>query len=384
MTTTRRALLALAASAPALAAPHFASAAPDPLAGHVVINALGGIEDPNPGLRRRLDSAAAADLSAPDVNDRAIRDLRASGVTAVNVTLGYVAGPQEPFEDTVKGIGEWDAIVRARPGDLTRVLTAADILRAKQERKVGVIYGFQNAAQIGEKPARVDIFADLGVRVVQLTYNPANMLGDGSIAPLNRGLTPAGREVVERLNARRLMVDLSHSGQNTCLEAARVSKAPISINHTGCRALTDLPRNKTDEELKLVADKGGFVGVYFMPFLAIDRSVGPLDVALHLEHAVNVCGEDHVGIGTDGGVSGYDDLQAFRDYIKKDVEGRKKLGISAPGERGDLDPFVIDFTGPEQFRKLVRLLESRGWRAGRIEKILGRNYLRFATEVWRS
>jgi len=140
-------------------------------------------------------------------------------------------------------------------------------LRAKNSNKIGVIYGFQNAAMVGTNPVRVDIFANLGVRVIQLTYNPANALGDGSMAPENRGLTPLGHEVVERLNANRVMVDLSHSGQTTCLEAARASKQPISINHTGCRALNDLPRNRTDEELRLVATQGGFVGIYFMPFL---------------------------------------------------------------------------------------------------------------------
>src|ERR1044072_8644957 len=103
---------------------------------------------------------------------------------------------------------------------------------------------------MGEDAGRVESSSDLGVRVVQLTYNPANTLGDGSMAPQNRGLTPFGREVVDRLNAARLMVDLSHSGEGPCLDAPRASKAPISINHTGCRALVDLPRNKTDAELR--------------------------------------------------------------------------------------------------------------------------------------
>ena len=104
---------------------------------------------------------------------------------------------------------------------------------------------------IGQDPTRVDIFADMGVRIIQLTYNLPNQLGDGAIAPEGRGLTDFGRQVVDRLNARRVMVDLSHSGRQICLDAARYSKQPISINHTGCRALTDLPRNKTDEELRL-------------------------------------------------------------------------------------------------------------------------------------
>ena len=120
---------------------------------------------------------------------------------------------------------------------------------------------------------------------------------------MNRGLTPFGHEVIDRLNANRVMVDLSHSGRNTCLEATRASKQPVSINHTGCRALNDLPRNKTDEELRLVASAGGFVGIYFMPFLNPAGHAMAQDVVANLDHAINVCGEDHVGIGTDGTVT---------------------------------------------------------------------------------
>src|SRR3546814_8469298 len=96
------------------------------------------------------------------------------------------------------------------------------------------------------------------------------------------------------------MVDLSHSGRQTCFDAARAASTPICNSHTCCRALVDYPRNKTVEELRLVADKGGFVGIYFMPFLAHERQITSADVIAHIEHAIDVCGEDHVGIGTDG------------------------------------------------------------------------------------
>jgi membrane dipeptidase len=116
---------------------------------------------------------------------------------------------------------------------------------------------------------------------------------------------------VARLNDNKVMVDLSHSGEQTCLEAARVSARPISINHTGCRAVTDLPRNKTDAELRLVAEKGGYVGIYFMPFLNISGHAHAEDVVAHIDHAVNLCGEDHVGIGTDGTITQIDDLKSY-------------------------------------------------------------------------
>jgi membrane dipeptidase len=198
----------------------------------------------------------------------------------------------------------------------------------------------------------------------------------------NHGLTPFGRQVVERLNADRVMVDLSHSGERTCLDAARLSRQPISINHTGCRALADLPRNKTDEELRLVASRGGFVGIYFMPFLNLSGHASAADVVAHIDHAVNVCGEDHVGIGTDGSVTTIDDLAGYRATLAKEVAARAAAGIAAKGERADTLPFVIDLRGPEQFRELARRLAQRGYSTGRIEKILGLNFLRFAAEVW--
>jgi membrane dipeptidase len=229
---------------------------------------------------------------------------------------------------------------------------------------------------------RADLFADLGVRVIQLTYNPANQLGDGSSAPQNRGLTPFGHAAVERLNANRIMVDLSHSGENTCLEAARASRQPVSINHTGCRALNDLPRNKTDEELRLVASRGGFIGIYFMPFLTPSGHARADDVVAHIEHAVTVCGEDHVGIGTDGSVTAIDDLEGYRKALAEEIAARRAAGVSAAGEGPDTFPFVVDLRGVNQFRDLADRLQRRGHTSGRIDKILGVNFLNYAREVW--
>jgi membrane dipeptidase len=351
----------------------------------IIINALGDLENPNPNLAAPSSAAqnqAVRGFEPLSIDERTLREAHASGLTAINVTLGYVAGNMEPFEYTVAQIGQWEALLRANAKDLLKILTAADILRAKAERRIGVIYGFQNATMVGTNAARVDIFGDLGVRVIQLTYNPANPLGDGSMAPENRGLTPLGHEVVERLNANRLMVDLSHSGERTCLDAARSSKQPISINHTGCRALNDVPRNKTDEELRLVAGKGGFVGIYFMPFLSASGHAAAQDVVAHIEHAVNVCGEDHVGIGTDGTVTSIDDLDAYKGRLAKEIEARRAAGISAAGERPDTFPFVVDLRGVSQFRDLANRLAARGYTTGRIEKILGGNFLRYARDVW--
>ena len=381
-TTDRRSLLALAAVTPALLAARRALAASSDWRDAVIVNALGGLDNPNVPSNEGSGLGEDGPRQRRVLDARTLDDARASGVTAINCTLGYVAGPAEPFEATVSDIAAYDRMIADHPDRLLKVMSVADIARAKRENRIGLIYGFQNAAMVGDNLDRIDMFADLGVRIVQLTYNPANHIGDGSTAPQNRGLTPFGRQVVERLNANRLMVDLSHSGEQTCLEAARVSKQPISINHTGCRALVDLPRNKTDAELRLVAERVGFVGIYFMPFLHPEGYVTAADIVAHIEHAVNVCGEDHVGLGTDGPITAVDDLASYRAAVAEEVAARKAAGIGAPGEKADILKFAIDLRGPSQFHDLADRLKARGHSTTRIEKILGANFVRYARDIW--
>ena len=381
---SRRAFLAMAAATPALFATGASAGQPSSAEWKdaIIVNALGGLGNPNARSDADESSVARGVRKPRLLDERTLEDAHLSGVAAVNCTLGYVAGKGDPYEVSIASIAQYDRMIRAQSADLLKVYTAADILRAKQEGKIGLIYGFQNAIMVGENLERIDVFGDLGVRIIQLTYNPANHIGDGSMAPENRGLTPFGRQVVERLNENRIMVDLSHSGRNTCLEAARLSKQPISINHTGCRALTDLPRNKTDEELKLVADKGGFVGIYFMPFLNKEGKVRAADVVAHIEHAVQVCGEDHVGIGTDGPITQIDDMESYKVALAKEVADRKARGIGATGEGPETYPFAIDLRGPTQFYDLAGRLKARGHSTARIEKILGGNFVRYARDIW--
>jgi membrane dipeptidase len=371
----RRTLL-VAAGASAVAA-----AAPPPPQRRLVVNALGGLADPNDWSEFDQKNAVGETERKP-LSARILGDARASGLSAVNVTLGYVAGGGDPFEQSVREIGVWNWRLRRHRAELLQVLSADDLVRARREHRIGVIYGVQNAAMVGEHAERIDTFADLGLRVVQLTYNPANLLGGGAVAPARTPLTRLGREVIARCNANRLMVDLSHSGERTCLEAAHASAAPVSINHTGCRALNDVPRNKTDEELRTVAARGGFIGIYFMPFLASSSRATAEDVVAHIDHAVNVCGEDHVGIGTDGGTTAIDDLAAYRRHVGGQIAQRRAAGIGAPGENADTLPLVLDLQGPGQFERLAGLLARRGYSGRRIDKILGLNYLAYARAVW--
>ncbi|TFW20963.1 dipeptidase [Duganella callida] len=343
----------------------------------LIIDALGGIDNINLPAAVRDDPAHDFGIDA-----RAMADARASGLSAFNMTIGYVFGAGDPYEKTLADVQAWNAYIQRQSANLLLVRDAGDIRRAHREGRIGVILGFQNAAMMGQDARRVEVFAKGGVRVVQLTYNGPNQLGDGSMVPTNRGLTPFGREVVAELNRNRLLVDLSHSGAQICLDAAAASTAPIIISHTGCRAIADLPRNKTDRELRLVADKGGFVGIYFMPFLALGRQPNADDLIAHIEHAIQVCGEDHVGIGTDGSVPQIDDMSSYMKGLEEEVRQRRAAGISAPGERPDIVPFLPDLMGRDKFHKLADLLARRGHSASRIDKILGTNFLRVADSVW--
>jgi membrane dipeptidase len=348
--------------------------APRPL----IIDALGSIDNINLGPDQTGDPASFG------IDARALADARASGLTAFNMTIGYVFGKDDPYQKSLDDVRAWNALIRAKADALLLVRGAADIERARGEGRIGVILGFQNAAMMGDDAQRVATFAREGVRVIQLTYNGPNQLGDGSMAPANRGLTPFGREVVHELNRNRVLVDLSHSGQQICLDAVAASQQPVAITHTGCRAIADLPRNKTDRELRLVADKGGFVGIYFMPFLAMGRQPMAADLIAHIEHAVQVCGEDHVGIGTDGTVPQIDDMAAYMKSLEEEVRQRRASGVGATGERADIVPFLPDLVGSGKFRKLAYLLAQRGHSSTRIDKIMGANFLRVAGGVWGS
>lgn len=342
-----------------------------------IVNTLGELRNPNAAAKAGGDP----DLHRRLVDNRAIEDAHAAGLTALNITI---ASPLASFEQTLRQVGAWEQLIQSYPADLIKVSSVKDIQRAWRTGRIGVILGLQNLVQIDRNLERLEVYATFGIRVLQLTYNVANQVGDGAMAIERRGLTDFGHEVVARLNELGLAIDLSHSAQKTCLDAARVSKQPVCITHTGCRSLCDSPRNASDEELRLIAAKGGYVGIYFMPYLRADWHPDPEDVVRHIDHMIDICGEDQIGIGTDGSITKIDDLKAYEQENARQVAERVTAGISAGEQAADTFPFIADLTGVHQFHKLIALLEKRRHTASRIEKIMGGNFIRFANEVWGS
>ncbi|MEK7265593.1 MAG: membrane dipeptidase [Pseudomonadota bacterium] len=371
---SRRTLLTAGAAAGALAAaPALAKTYKKR---RLVIDALGGIGDPDG------DPMTPEQIAAHYINPSNIDDALKANLAAANTTLGYVYGDSDPFVQTVDDLSWMTEAIRLRPEKLIHVLSAKDILSAHKANKSGVIFGFQNSEMFGGDASRARLFADLGVRIVQLTYNIRNTAGDGALVPENTGLTKFGHDLIAALNERRLLVDLAHGGEKLTYDAIKASTAPIAITHTGCAALAAHPRNKKDAELKALADSGGVAGIYFMPYLTPGRQQLAADVVDHIEHAVNVCGEDHVGIGTDGMTSGIDDMPKYMEAFRKNTEERKALGIAAPNEDPNIITTTPDLMGPTQFEKLAGMLAARGHKEARIDKILGGNFLRLFGEVW--
>jgi len=311
---------------------------------------------------------------------RALDDAKASGLTAVNITLGTTER-EGLFEKTIADIGDWEARLAAQQDRLLKIRSIRDIEIAKASGRLGIIYGFQDPGVLEGKIERLRLLNDFGVRIIQLTYNRRSELGDGSLEPENRGLTPFGRAVIDRMNELGLLVDLSHCGRRTTMEAIAASRKPVSITHTGCAAVTDNLRNKTDEALKSLADRGGVVGIYFMPFLRTKGDATAADVIQHVEHALKVCGEDHVGIGTDGRISAVEVTAEYRQRLREEFQRRQALGVSAP-EEADAIPLVLELNDPRRLEKLADLLIARGHSSARVEKILGANFLRLMREVW--
>jgi membrane dipeptidase len=315
------------------------------------------------------------DLDAPPTPET-LAAVRQSGITAINFTVS-----QASFEDTVANIAVLEALIEQHPEAFLIVRRHSDIVRAKRENKVGIMLGFQYTSFFEQNPERIETFRQLGVRIMQLTYNNRSLFGDGCLEPGNAGLSKAGVAAVKKMNDLGVAVDLSHSGYRTTSEGIAASAKPVLITHSGCAAVYAHPRNKPDEILKALADRGGYFGVYLMPYVVASPTVPTREHVLnHLVHAINVCGADHVGIGSDGSIQKTVLTPEQKAAFDQDIARRKTLGIGAPGE--DRYPYVPDLNGPDHMEVIAIELAKRGQPESVIEKVLGANFQRVIGEIW--
>lgn len=311
-------------------------------------------------------------------------DIAASGLDATHLTIGEVGAmaPLEAFEKIIRSATFWDAQIDRYPAILSRVRRAADISSAKAEGRTGLIYGLQDGVSFEDDLERLPALHHVGVRVIQPTYNRRNLLGDGCMEAANAGLSRTGREAIDAINELNILLDLSHCGRQTAADAIEQSRSPVSFTHTGCFALAEHPRHRTDEEIRAVADGGGVIGIFIMPYLARGRQPAAADVVRHLMHALNVAGEDAVCLGTDGSISPTVVTDEFREQFRSTTRRRKALGIAAPFETEEGYLFASDLNTPRRFETLSNLLLQQGLHERQVEKVLGANLFRLLETVW--
>jgi membrane dipeptidase len=321
-------------------------------------------------------------LCGPFASDDALPDaalidtVRRSGITAINYTISAPT-----FEGTIDSLAYVDALVEQSPEVFMVLRRYSDIAQAKRGGKIGIMPGFQYTQFLEADPSRIETFRRLGVRIMQLTYNNRSDFGDGCLEPGNAGLSKAGMAADTKMNEIGVAIDLSHSGYRTTSEAIAASQRPVLISHSGCASIYAHPRNKPDEIMKALADKGGYFGVYLMPYLVASPTVPTREhVIRHVLGALNVCGSDNVGIGSDGSIQAVSLTPEQKKAFDEDIARRKSLGIGAPGE--DRYPYVPDLTGPDHMEVIAWELRKKGQPSAVIEKVLGANFQRIIGEIW--
>lgn len=297
-------------------------------------------------------------------------DMRRGGLTVANCTCSIWEG----FKATMDNVARWKVWLREHGDLITQVTTTADIARAKREGKTGIILGWQNLTGIEDQIGYLQLFKELGVGIMQIAYNTQNLVGTGCYESRDGGLSDFGHEVIAEMNRVGILCDLSHVGAKTSEDVIKASKKPVAYTHCLPAALKAHPRNKSDEQLKFIAARGGFVGVtMFPPFLRRGTDSTVDDYVEAMEYVINLCGEEQVGFGTDF-TQGYD--RKFFDWITHDKGYARKLT-----EFGD----IINPAGIREIKdypNLTAAMQKRGWKESRIRKVMGENWVRLLKEVW--
>ncbi len=297
-------------------------------------------------------------------------DMHKGGLTAANCTCCV----WENFQGAMDNIAAWNARFSQNRDLLRKVYTAKDIQAAKQEGKTGIILGFQNASAFEDRLGYIELFKQLGVGIVQMAYNTQNQVGCGCYESSDGGLSDFGREVVAEMNRVGIMCDLSHVGPRTSEDVILASQKPVCYSHCLPSGLKEHPRNKSDEQLRFIADHGGFIGVtMFSPFLPKGPDSTVHDYVEAIDYVTDLVGEDCVGIGTDF-TQGYD--QKFFDWITHDKGTARKLTDFGRIQ----NPEGIRTIG--EFPNLTAAMQKAGWEETKIAKVMGGNWVRVLQEVW--
>ncbi|OAF12348.1 dipeptidase [Bradyrhizobium neotropicale] len=331
------------------------------------------------------DSAIIIDAVAPLVDDHVagyragarIADYRAGGLTAIAPTVGGWDGTG----GTLRMIGAWHKLLRQRD-DLILVRTAADIRKAKALGKTGIIMHIQGSTPIEDSLDLVDAFKALGVGAMQLAYNVKNRLGDGCEERTDAGLSRFGLQVVERMNQARMIVDCSHTGVQTTMDAIEHSSAPVIISHANAKSVYPSPRNVSDELIKAIAENGGTIGVVGFPaFVSGDRRPTIDQFIDHIAYMSDLVGTEYITLGID-----YSNLQSpYCDDHTAMTIYKKLLDNNEWSPKAYPEPpyyYPAGIETPKTMPALTDALLRRGFTGEDIRKLYGENLLRIYETIW--
>lgn len=296
-----------------------------------------------------------------------------SGINIFHIAVG-IGGP-DGYNQGLRFISQWNSLIAGNDQVMMRIDSPADFARVKGSGKIGILLGIQNSDHF-QRPDHVDFFWNMGQRVSQLTYNSRNWIGNGSTERHDEGLSDYGVSIVERMNKVGMAVDISHSGDRTTLDAFEVSTRPVLITHSNCRALAPgHPRCKTDEAIKACGAKGGVMGITGVRmFVKTEEPTTIEDVLNHFDHVKKLIGSEHLGVGSDIDLDGYDDMppelnKALRAGYKGSYGFREKIDIEG-----------LDH--PKRMFDLTDGLIRRKYSDDEILGVLGGNFRRVLSEIW--
>ncbi|QWP79500.1 membrane dipeptidase [Lysobacter sp. K5869] len=313
------------------------------------------------------------DIYAHDFDQRRIEDFRLSGIGVFHNSWGLTGA--DARERVAEYLAGWHGLLARRSDVFALVGRAEDLDRAKREGKIAVISGVQNAEHFRAK-SDVKFFHGLGLRCAQLTYNSQTVIGSGSTEREDGGLSDYGVEIVAEMERVGMLIDVSHCGDRTTLDAIELAKGPIAITHSNCRALNDHPRLKTDEAIRKLAAKGGVMGITGVRMFVGAKEPTTLETMVdHIDHVAKLVGIEHVGIGSDADLYGYDAMPA--DQLK----ALKASYKASYGFRERID--IEGFDRPTKMFELTEALIRRGYSDADIEAVLGGNFRRLLGQVWR-
>lgn len=311
--------------------------------------------------------------------DREIfEQLQAAGVSGVHATLVY----HETTRETLLRLGEWNRRFAAHSDLICPVREIADIRRAKAEGRVGVYFGAQNCSPIEDDIDLVAIFRQLGLLVMQLTYNNQSLLATGCYESHDSGITRFGRQVITEMNRVGMVIDMSHSAEHSTLEAIELSQRPTVISHANPTFFHDAKRNKSERVLRALAESGGMLGLStYAMHLAGGADCTLADYCDMVARTVDLMGIEHVGIGSD---LCQRQPQSTLTWMRNGRWSRTLDYGEGSADQPDWPVQPSWFAGARDYPNLTAGLAERGFNGHEIGRIMGENWLDFLTEATRA